>query len=238
MSLVDMAAKALGLGGAVTFSYENADKSIGGFVIDAALNENYSFTNSVTDIPVEEGVTISDHVVEQPDEVSITAFIGRTAFEVTSPSGVSVSNLKTPSTRNRIVMAHQELLRLKRERQPIALVLGLDVFDNMVITSYNIDRNVENGADLEFTMSFRRIKVIKSETTTINSSLSYQGAGGGAGDQIAGTANMGKGATEKPLSDWEHQQARFEWEINGGDSTETGRDIKEGWQVANPQGTW
>jgi hypothetical protein len=206
MSLVDIAAKALGLGGAVTFSYENADKSIGGFVIDAALNESYSFTNSVTDIPVEEGVTISDHVVEQQDEVSITAFIGRTAFEVTSPSGLSVSNLRVPSTRNRIVMAHQELLRLKRERQPIALVLGLDVFDNMVITSYNIDRSVENGADLEFSMSFRRIKVIKSETTTINSSLAWQGdgvGGSGAGDQVAGTTNAGKGATTAPAENTE-----------------------------------
>jgi hypothetical protein len=69
----------------------------------------------------------------------------------------------------------------------------------MVITSFSISRDVETGADLPFSMSFQKIKTVKSEETQISVSPS----GGAGGDQAAGTANVGNAGTNKIDSDIE-----------------------------------
>jgi hypothetical protein len=60
----------------------------------------------------------------------------------------------------------------------------------MIITSFDIDRDAQTGADLMFSMTFKQVRIIKSESTTINSST-------GGGDQTAGTANGGVQGTKK-----------------------------------------
>jgi hypothetical protein len=61
----------------ITFNYQIPPKSIGGFAIDAFINERYSSSNSVTDVPMEDGSRASDHVVENALEIQISGFIGR-----------------------------------------------------------------------------------------------------------------------------------------------------------------
>jgi hypothetical protein len=152
-------------GGTVNFTFPIGEKSIGGFVIDAFLVETYNFANSLTNLTVEEGDNISDHVVEEPDTLEIEAFIGQTKFETFSGMvDLDLSNIEIPDDpKSRIRQAYHELLRMKRERQPVTVVTGLDTLPDMVITSFNISRDVETGADLPFSMSFQKIKTVKSE---------------------------------------------------------------------------
>ena len=176
-------------GGMINFTYPIGEKSIGGFVIDAFLVENYNYANRLTNLTVEEGDNISDHVIEEPDIIEIEVFIGQTKFETNAnPPGadVDLSEIEIPDDpKSRIRQAYYELLRMKRERQHIDVVTGLDTFTDMVITSFNISRDAETGADLPFSMSFQKIKTVKSEETQISVS------GASAGDQAAGTANLG-----------------------------------------------
>jgi hypothetical protein len=170
--------------GVVTFTYQIPAKSIGGFEIDCFLNEHISHSNSVTDIPVEDGDNIADHVIENADEIQIQAFIGQAVFEVLEGNLPESSSGEDPKAR--IKQAYAELLRLKRERQPVDVAMGLATFNNMVIAKFDIDQNAETGANLPFEMAFKSVRIVKSETTTINVSNT-----GPAGDQVSGTANAG-----------------------------------------------
>lgn len=173
--------------GVVAFTYQIPTKSIGGFEIDCFVNEHISHSNSVTDIPVEDGDNIADHVIENADEIQIKAFIGKAAFQTWEGKiPESSSDIPAEDPKARIRQAYLELLRLKRECQPVDVVMGLATFKDMVITSFDIDRSVETGADLPFDMSFKSVRIVKSETTTINASST-----GPAGDQVSGTASAG-----------------------------------------------
>lgn len=184
--------------GIVTFTYPALKKSIGGFEIDAMTSESYSHGNNVTDIPVEDGSIVNEHVVPVADEISISAFIGRVNFAVWEGEIPQNTNDIAPEDpKARIKQAYYELLRLKEDRQPVDLVTGLGTFTNMIITSFNIAREAANGNDLPFEMAFKKIVIVKSETTTINASSKSTGGGTGAGDQAAGTSNAGTAATTK-----------------------------------------
>ncbi len=195
--------------------YETKEKSIGGIKIDAFTNESYSFTNSATDIAVEDGGNITDNIIENNDEISITGFIGSTEFLANSslPETVTIPN----SMNQRIIQMYQELLRLKRERVPITLTTGLDVFDNMIILSLDIPRDVSTGANLEFTMKFKRIPIIKSKTAPITSSNAPETI---AKDQVQSTAETGVQNKEQVSEENNLMKERWKAGVARGDWTE------------------
>jgi hypothetical protein len=192
----------------ISFTYQRTPKSIGGFEIDAAITEKYGFGNTVTDIPVEEGDDVNDHVVSEAPTISIQALIGRTKFEEMSGDiPESEADLPKDDPKARIKQAYLELKRLTDEKKPLTVILGLDTCDNMVITSFEIDRDVQTGADLLFTMTFKKVRVIKSKTTAISASA----GGPGSGDQTSGSANAGMQTTKKV--DPESGMMQEEWKI-------------------------
>jgi len=154
--------------GVVSFTYPKTTKSIGGFEIDVMLDEHYSYGNKITELPLEDGCVVSDHVVEEVDEISIRAFIGMAKMAAwEGPLPETEADIPREDPKARILQKYNELLRLKRGRQPVTVVTGLGTFPSMVISKFEIDRDVETGADLSFDMSFKRVKIVKSETTTI-----------------------------------------------------------------------
>jgi hypothetical protein len=177
--------------------YQPTPKSIGGFAIDAFLSESYQFTNDATDIPVEEGVSVTDHVLEKPDVVQISAFIGRAEFAVYE-GGIpeDFSSLEKEDKKARIRRAYLELRRMKSEKIPVTVVMGLDTFNNMIITSFNIGRDAETGADLSFDMTFQELKKVKNQSVAIDASILAESS---AMDQAAPTTNTGTTAkNEEP----------------------------------------
>ena len=210
---------------AINFIYPITEKSIGGFVIDAFLVETYNYENRLTNLTVEEGSNISDHVIEDPDTLDLEAFIGATLFETSSaPVSTDLSDVVFPDDpKSRIRQAHQELLRMKRERQPVDVVTGLDTLTDMVITSYKYSRDVENGSDLPFTMRFQKIKTVKSEETQISVSSSA------AGDQAAGTANMGTAGRSQITDDNSFKERWRHHYITTGGRNPTREEFYEQW---------
>ena len=95
----------------------------------------------------------------------------------------------------RVRQAYFELKRLTKARQVVDVVLGLETFTNMAITSFVCDREAATGANLPFSMEFKKINIVKSDTTEINASSS---SGGGAGDQTASTTDQGRSGAENP----------------------------------------
>jgi hypothetical protein len=202
----------------VTFTYPIAPKSIGGFEIDAFVVEKYKFANKMTSIPVDEGASISDHVFEEPDTISIEAFIGNVIFQANSgrmPSDLSRLQPNDPKTRIR--QAYMELLRLKREKQPVDLVTGLDTFEDMVILQLSIDRDVATGLNLPFTMKFKKAIKAGAEATEIHAS---------AREQAGRTADMGPSGRETAQREpWASREAYERWKATGSPTSEEFSEI-------------
>lgn len=196
----------------IVLTYPQLTKSIGGFVIDAFISENYSFSNNVTEIPVEEGDTITDNISENPDEIEIEGFIGNVEFvssdKVDDESLLSMTQA-VPDKKKRIRSAYQELLRLKRAKQPVNLVTGLDTYTDMVITDLSIPRDVETGADLHFTMTFRKLPIIRSETVELSVSNAPKTS---ASEQVQSTAKTGiqskKEEQDSLLKQWYKEEVK------------------------------
>jgi hypothetical protein len=212
----------------LNFTYPIGEKSIGGFVIDAFLVEEYNYANSMTNLTVEEGDNISDHVIEEPDTIDIEAFIGQTEFKTYEGTvETDLSKVEIPDDpKTRIRQAYHELLRMKRERQPVDIVTGLDTFTDMVIVSLNISRDAETGADLPFSMSFQKIKTVKSEETQIAASQSS------ASDQAGGTASVGTAGTNQINDDDSFKERWRQWVRSGRASA---AEYQEQWGVPYPQ---
>jgi hypothetical protein len=180
-------------GGVVNLTYQPTEKYIENIKIDAFLTETYQFTNEVTDVPVEEGVNITDHVVEKADAIQVSAFIGQTEFEAYSgDTPEDLNSLSGFDQKQRIIEVYKKLLKLKRDREPVTVVMGLDTFKNMIITSFNIGRDAETGADLAFDMSFSELKIVKSQSVEINSAQIAKG-----NDQAQNTQDRGTVAKEE-----------------------------------------
>jgi hypothetical protein len=181
-------------GGVVNLTYQPAEKYIENIKIDAFLTETYQFTNEVTDVPVEEGVNITDHVVEKADTIHVSAFIGETefaAYDGNTPE--DLNSLSGFDKKQRIIEVYKKLLKLKRDREPVTVVMGLGTFKNMIITSFNIPRDAETGADLAFDMSFSELKTVKSQSTEIAASQIAKDNS----DQAQGVGDMGTAAKEE-----------------------------------------
>jgi len=215
----------------IAFQYQIPQKMIGTFVVDAFLAEHYIFSNSITDIPVEEGVNLTDHIIEDQDVVSVEGFIGNTAFEVITMNGNTVSNLQAPDRMARVRQAYFELKRMVKQKRTFDVVLGLETFTSMVITTFNIDREAATGANLPFTMEFKKIKIVKSDTTNINASNS---AAGSISDQTSGTLNAGTSGTEQPQDSIAKEQWRF-WVRQNGESPQALADYQRKWGMPYPQ---
>ncbi|MDR2595745.1 MAG: hypothetical protein LBC76_00340, partial [Treponema sp.] len=151
--------------GIVSFIYQKTPKSIGGFEIDVVLSESYGFSNSITDIPVEDGSNVNDHVISEPLQISIEAFIGKAKYGVWEGDvPETIDELPADDPKARIKQAYLELKQLMDNKQPLTVTLGLDAHKNMIITSFDIDRDAQTGADLMFSMTFKQVRIIKSES--------------------------------------------------------------------------
>jgi hypothetical protein len=213
--------------GIINITYQRTPKSIGGFEIDAFISENYSFANRVTEFPVEDGSNYNDHVVSESAEISVQGFISKAKYEVWDGDiPETLDDLPVEDPKARIIQSYLELLRLKEERQPLTVILGLGTFPNMVISSFEIDRNVNTGADLPFNMNFKEVRIIKSETTTVNSST-------GGGDQTAGTAEGGTMAASS--NNPQSNRMKEEWRQAVQSGLATPAEYMEKWGVPYPQ---
>ena len=151
----------------ITMIYDVVPKKIATISIDAFIEEKHSSKNTVSDLPVEEGYNISDNVFEEPDEIEISGFIS-SAWN-TSESYRPIDDLRKNavplhnSLRDKVIQFNQALKKLVKDRKPITITTGLDVYEDMVITSYDVPRDVETGSDLHFSMTLRKIRIVSSE---------------------------------------------------------------------------
>ena len=203
-------------------------KSIGMVPVDAMLTETHSFSNEITSIPIEMGAEVTDHVISNPDQITIEGFIGCTPFDTGGgvTGGVASVLSSLGGGGNRVQQYHNMLLQLKTMRAPISVVTGLNVYDNMIIESYEVPRDVDTGADLHFTMTLKKVRIVSS-TNIMAEVATLADSSGGVGSQIAGAASAGM-APSVDAADSDVMRRLAEQQANGtiADQSEMNENLK------------
>jgi len=145
------------IGGIGAKTISMSDFGIVSVVVDAMVTENHSYTAQMTEYPIEDGSEISDHVVQKPDSLTINGVISNSPIYI-GPGFLSF---------NRVMDGYTSLWAMKTAGLPVDIVTGIKIYQKMIIESFVIDRNAQNGQALEFTMQCREAKIVKSQSGSI-----------------------------------------------------------------------
>ena len=135
------------------FGRKYVRSNVQGIFLDVTVSEDHHYVSRVTQFPIENGRIITDHVINEPETLSLTGI-------------VSDSPLAILSSFNRSTDAFNRLIRIHELKERITVVTGIKVYENMIMTSLNVPRNVETGQSLSFVMEFQ--KVILDSTVQLN----------------------------------------------------------------------
>jgi hypothetical protein len=149
--------------------------------IDACREEQHDLSNTVTDHPVEEGFNVTDHSRPDPDVVTLSCFVsntplstdqktrsvqeGTTKFQTTSTSAVEIGD-----TRGRGAEVFAQLKKLRDNGTLVKVVTTLRTYgvsstEGMMITRLSIPRNSRNFDGLEFSISFKQVRIVRNRST-------------------------------------------------------------------------
>lgn len=141
--------------------------SIGGFLVDVALNEDYSFDSDVTDFPVESGSSIVDNIRPKPIVVRIEGIISNTPIgniaQARQSAGMGGSGKgPTPPTDD----AYDTLLDIRDKREPVTITTSLRTYENMALQSLSVPRATGRGDELRFNATFKQVVIVQNKRTT------------------------------------------------------------------------
>ena len=159
--------------------------AVGAIEIDAVLEETHTLANTVTDHPVEQGYNITDHSRPEPDTVTMRCFISNTPLSTTQQTrsidagdtkntqftSNTQQDVKIGDTNGRGNNAYEKLKKLRVTGALVQIVTSLTVYkvtstEGMIITSISIPRTAENFDGLEFSISFKQIRIVRNRSTT------------------------------------------------------------------------
>lgn len=126
------------------FGKKYAQSKVGSVTFDTMISEEHKFTSRVTYFPVERGTIVSDHIINQPDIVILSGFITDTPLSFLAPF-------------NRSIAAFNALIEIHNRREPVRIITGLKIYDNMAITSLDVPRTVKTGQTLTFNIELQKI---------------------------------------------------------------------------------
>lgn len=125
---------------------------------DAVEVEETVCETEVVDNPVETGVSISDHAFDRPVKLTITAAVS----DITPPGKeLDLFELDGPS---RSIAAYAWLKQVRKAHEPFSVQTGLDLYPNMLITSFRAKQDKDTSRILKFTVDLREIVFVTTQT--------------------------------------------------------------------------
>lgn len=157
---------------------KDGDKTL--LACDVVTNENHQMTAEATQYEIEDGTDISDHVInrgkfltiegeisDDPITIFDTSILERTIANVTPsilrsklPYGLS-GDAGKPSKE-----AFDQLEKIYDNKIPLTIITGIKKYDNMIMEDLNIPRTSKTIRSLQFTATFRQIRIISTQFVT------------------------------------------------------------------------
>lgn len=166
--------------------------TIGDLQCDCIVDHVTAFDSQVTEHPIEGGFVIADHVAREAMKLSVTAII--------TPTPVSYFRIMGGSNPDRLSEAASYFEQLHLAGEPITIVLPSGIYDNMVMTSCPLPRNVQNGFCYRLALEFTHVTIVSQKTEEIpeqNASGGAVGKAGATGTDAGASSqvNIGTGLT-------------------------------------------
>ena len=147
--------------------------TIGTLQCDCIVDHVTSFNSSVTEHPIEGGFVIADHVARQAMRLSLTAII--------TPTPVSYFRMMGGSNPDRLSEAASYFEQVHLAGEPITIVLPDGIYNDMVMTSCPLPRNVQDGFCYRLALEFVHVTIVSQKTEEIPEQNASGGAVGKAG---------------------------------------------------------
>lgn len=157
-----------------------------GLELDVVISESPEYKATPTRFPVESGAKITDHVLVEPRRLSIEGI-------VTATPAIPLGGLRGLISPNAPADAHEYLKQLLETREPFTFVGGLEVYENMVLTSYTPVRTSKTSDALEFRATMEQIAIVSTELVPATNFKE-------PGESAAAAANRGSQPTSEASS--------------------------------------
>lgn len=166
-------------------------------IFDAVTNVSVDLTNTVTSHPIESNTDITDHVYQHNDKFEVTGVVTNTPIQAYTGNIVQYGDGV-----QRTKIAVDFLRSLKESRNIFTLVTEFEIFDDCIITSLRYNINAQEADQLVFTMGVERVRLVPSQTVTLETEppVSSTANGSSAQSQKAkedGTENKSDGSSQK-----------------------------------------
>lgn len=142
-------------------------QKLGKLEVDIVASRNISETVSISNNPIEGGFN-TDNAKDEPTEISVTGIISK--FSLKNSKITQVTTLLTGSIPNRLKDAHDELYRIKNDKEPITLVMKYKSYPNMLLAGLNFPDEANGGETLRFTAIFKEIRIVESQLVSLDNS--------------------------------------------------------------------
>lgn len=144
------------------FGRKYAKGKVGLVELDVTLSENHTFNSRATNFPIETGGDITDHIINDPDILNLSGIVSDTP-------------LNALSFFSRSIDAFNRLVEIHNRREPVRVVTGLKVYDNMVMTVLDVPRNIQTGQSLTFNITLQNIRFDASAQLLVNRTTIFGG---------------------------------------------------------------
>ena len=134
------------------------------------MEEVHEWMAEATMNPVELGSPVTDHVIEQPDKLRIKGFItdsplipGLSLF-----SGI-IDGAKSTVYTQPVFDVLNEIIKA---RELVTVYTKYKIYTDMIITNISIPRGPQVQGSIEFTVDFVKIRIVKTQTTSVPDGIS------------------------------------------------------------------
>lgn len=163
--------------------------TIGDLRVDCVVDHVTTFNSQVTEHPVENGFVIADHVARQAMTLSLTVIITPTPVSYFRQLGANPDRLGES-------IAYFEQLWLNGE--PVTVTIPSGIYQDMVMTSCPLPRNVQDGFCYRVALEFKHVVIVSQKTEEIpeqNASGDAVGKAGATGTDAGASSqvNIGSG---------------------------------------------
>lgn len=130
---------------------------------DAALTMAHDRTADVTENPVEKGAKISDHIRPHPMHFKVAGIIVAAPIVRPSPFFYDVPEVDPSRTKK----AYTALQAAWKAADVVEVQTDLEVYKNLAIKSLNFPQDANTGKDLYFTIDFKEVIYVSSQTVKV-----------------------------------------------------------------------
>lgn len=147
---------------ATLFGKKYEKGKVGLVELDVTISENHTFNARATNFPVETGGDVTDHIINDPDILNLSGIVSDTPLNIFSFFTRSID-------------AFNRLLDIHNKRQPVTVVTGLKVYQNMVMITMDVPRTIQTGQSLTFNLTFQNIRFDSTNQLLINRTTIFGG---------------------------------------------------------------